>query len=91
MWVDYFLEVGLIRKFRWRDFAQKRWVVLQEMFVGGRLDLHSLGEGCCRSFAASLAILHCFLLGGVGSLSLSGGIVALWKLRVNVLKGFGGC
>ena len=30
-----FLEVGLIRKFCWRDFAQKRWVVLQEMFVGG--------------------------------------------------------
>ena len=43
MWVDSFLEVGLIRKFCWRDFAQKRWVVLQEMFVGGGLDSHSLG------------------------------------------------
>ena len=34
------------------DFAQKRWVVLQEMFVGGGLDSHSLGEGCCRSLLA---------------------------------------
>ena len=47
-----FLEVGLKRKFCWRDFAQKRWVVLQEIFVGGGLDSHSLGEGCCRSLLA---------------------------------------
>ena len=47
-----FLEVGLIRKFCWSDFARKRWVVLQEMFVGGGLDSRSLGEGCCRSLLA---------------------------------------
>ena len=39
----FVLVGGLIRKFCWRDFAQKRWVVLQEMFVGGGLDSHSLG------------------------------------------------
>ena len=44
--------MGLIRKFRWRDFAQKRWVVLQELFVGGGLDSHSLGKGRCRSLLA---------------------------------------
>ena len=45
--------MGLIRKLRWRDFAQKRWVVLQEMFVGEGLDSHSLGEGRCRSLMFS--------------------------------------
>ena len=25
---------------------------MQEMFVGGGLDSHSLGEGCCRSLLA---------------------------------------
>ena len=33
MWTDFVLEVGLIRTFCWRDFAQKWRVVLQEMFV----------------------------------------------------------
>ena len=48
----FFFGGGWIRKFLWRDSAQKRWVVLQKMFVGGRLDSHSLGEGRCRSLAA---------------------------------------
>ena len=58
MWVDFF-GGGM-------DFPQKRWVVLQEMFVGGGLDSHSLGEGRCRSLAASLAIFTLFLVGRSG-------------------------
>ena len=56
----------MIRKFCWRDFAQKRWVVLLEMFVGGGLDSHSFGEGRSRSLATSLAILALIFVGRSG-------------------------
>ena len=47
-----FFGGGIEKEILWWDFAQKRWVVLQEIFVGGGLDSHSLGEGCCRSLLA---------------------------------------